>query len=216
MATVAVREERIPMPPGMAGVDLTIQTMAKMAMGQYGAGSAKIRYLAEEIILDARVKERDQAGEMIALRNWVMRNIRYVRDPLWYESVTYPESTAFETKTGDCDDHTVLLAALLGAVGIPTRFVTYGFKNIPTQTHVAMEAQIKGQWITLDPIVKDQMAGWEVPDPTTRVVYGTNTPLGTAGKVLSLGNVVAAVLTLVGIAAFWKYAVVPLSSGRRR
>lgn len=216
MNVTAVREQRIAMPPGMAGVDLTIQEMSRAAMGQWGAGSERIRDLAVSIIRAARVPERDQMGEVVALKNWVQDNVRYVRDPLWYESITFPESIAFDVKTGDCDDHVVLLAALLGAVGIPSRFVTFGIQSA-TQTHVAMEAQVKGEWIPLDPIVKNKPAGWQVPDPSTRVVYGPNTPFGTAGKVLSIGNAISAAFTLAGIYVAWRYVFAPMfrNHGRR-
>ena len=42
--------------------------------------------------------------------------------PRAVDTIAYP-SESLRRKTGDCDDSTVLLAALLGNVGIPTRFV---------------------------------------------------------------------------------------------
>lgn len=201
----ATNVERIALPSGPSGTDATIQAMAKAAMGDFGASSPKIIALARKIIREARVPERDQQGEVVAIHNWVMAHLRYVRDPLWSEMITYPETLAFETSTGDCDDHVVLEAALLGAVGIPSRFVTFAFKNQTGMSHVAMQANVKGEWISLDPIVKTKPAGWEAPDATSVVRYGINTPTGTASKVFSLGNAAAGALVLFAVLLFFKF-----------
>lgn len=202
----AERIERVPLLGGIPGTDQTIEVMARAAMGEYGAGSGKIRNLALDIIHAARVAERDRMGEVIAIHNWVMKHLRYVKDPVWYEFVTYPETLAFDRADGDCDDHVVLEAALLGSLGTPSRFVVYGFKNQPAYAHVAMHALVDNRWIPLDPIVKDKPAGWEVPDATMRHVYGVNTPDGTkrsnglAGLAGTVGDVMG---TVLGIAALW-------------
>ncbi len=179
---------RTDLPAGSDGTDATIQAMARAAMGEYGAGSGKIIALAHDIIARAGVPERDVRGEVDAIHRYVQQSLRYVHDPLWYEMITYPETLAFETMTGDCDDHVVLEAALLGAVGIPSRFVTYGFKGKIAQSHVAMEAKVGNGWVPLDPIVKDKPAGWSVPDASNTVRYGVNTPTGTVGTTFSVVN----------------------------
>lgn len=192
--------ERVPLSAGTDGTDQTIVVMSKASMSQYGAGSALIRNLAIQIVRDAGVPERDKAGEIVAIHAWVKQHLRYVKDPLWYEFVTYPETLAFERADGDCDDHVVLEAALLGALGIPSRFVVYAFKNSTQFAHVAMQAMIgDNQWMSLDPIVKNQPAGWEVPDATKRKVYGINTPDGPQGGV-GIGQWIG---ILAGLALLW-------------
>lgn len=168
------------MPSGNAGVDLTVDSMARMSQGQFGSGSPRIIALARQIIADAQVPEKDQDGEVDAIHAWVQAHMRYVKDPMWYEFVTYPETLAFDTPTGDCDDFCVLESALLGAIGIPTRFVVFGFGTAPAPSHVALSANVGGSWIPLDPIVKSKPPGWEVPDYTLRHAYGVNTPTGYA------------------------------------
>ncbi len=203
--SAATQAERIMLSDGPDGTDQTIQAMSRASMGQFGAGSPRIIDLARDIV--AGVPERDQFGEVEAVHRFVMLHLRYVRDPLWYEAITMPETLAFERQQGDCDDHAVLEAALLGSLGIQTRFVTYAFKGSPTMSHVALQAKVGNKWIPLDPIVKNKPAGWEVPDSTTRVLYGINTPTGTASRVFSLTNALSSgiVLVVVGTLAWFTF-----------
>jgi hypothetical protein len=207
------RVERVPLAPGVDGTHQTIDVMSKAAMGSFGAGSGRIRNLAVQIVRDAGVPERDKRGETIAVHEWVKKHLRYVKDPLWYEFVTYPETLAFERNDGDCDDHVVLEAALLGALGIPTRFVVYAFKNAAQFAHVAMHANVDNKWMPLDPIVKNQPAGWEVPDATTRHVYGVNTPDGPQKTGRNVGEWIA---LGVGIVALWKMIAAMLKKAEHR
>jgi hypothetical protein len=207
------RVERVPLAPGVDGTHQTIGVMSKAAMGPFGAGSGRIRNLAVQIVRDAGVPERDKRGEVVAVHEWVKKHLRYVKDPLWYEFVTYPETLAFERSDGDCDDHVVLEAALLGALGIPTRFVVYAFKGASQFAHVAMHANVDNQWMPLDPIVKNQPAGWEVPDATTRHVYGVNTPDGPQKTGRNVGEWIA---LGVGILALWKMIAAMLKKAEHR
>jgi predicted transglutaminase-like cysteine proteinase len=163
---------------GDAGTDQTIYKMAQVAMGPMGAGSTEIRALALKIVNDAGIQQRDQEGEVVAIHNWVMRHLRYVRDPLGYELITYPETLAFQSNNGDCDDHVILETALLGSLGIPSHFIVIALNNAPVYSHVYMAAEVKGYLIPLDPIKKDEPAGWEAPDPTAKKIYPISTPSG--------------------------------------
>jgi len=208
------RVERVPLAAGVDGTHQTIEVMSKAAMGPFGAGSGRIRNLAVQIVRNAGVAERDKQGEVVAIHEWVKKHLRYVKDPLWYEFVTYPETLAFERADGDCDDHVTLEAALLGALGIPTRFVVYAFKGASQFAHVAMHAMVSpNNWLPLDPIVKEKPAGWEVRDATTRHVYGVNTPDGTQ----KTGRNVGEWITLgVGILALWRMIAAMLKKAEHR
>jgi hypothetical protein len=67
----------------------------------------------------------------------------------------------------------VLEAALLGALGHPTRFVTIGYTP-RAFSHVFLEASVRGQWIPLDPIMADKPAGWQAPNPVLRKAFPIN------------------------------------------
>jgi hypothetical protein len=143
--------------------------MAGMAFGQYGAKSAKIRALAIDIINRAGVQNKDYYGMIVAIHNWVRDGIRYVKDPIGQETLSYPEETAFNSRAGDCDDLSILEIALLGSLGINAYPVVIG--TVPGQfTHVYLHAlvpqgrhRMAGQTIPLDPIMREWPAGREAP-----------------------------------------------------
>jgi transglutaminase-like putative cysteine protease len=114
-----------------------------------------IRELAEKIT--NRILPRDYASEYAAVLNWVRRNIRYVRDPVTVEQVQTPRAT-LEVRSGDCDDASVLIAAMVGHLGGRTRFSAGAFKRAPSGrpvlAHVWVEAldPVSGAWVVLDPV----------------------------------------------------------------
>jgi hypothetical protein len=157
------------LPAGDAGVDATVRKMADLAFGKYGAKSAKIRALAIDIIERARVEAKDYYGMIVAIHNWVRDTIRYVRDPIGQETLSYPEETAFNSRAGDCDDLSILEIALLGSLGINSYPVVIG--TTPGQfSHVYLHAlvpagrhRMAGQTVPLDPIMREWPAGKEAP-----------------------------------------------------
>jgi predicted transglutaminase-like cysteine proteinase len=164
---------RATLSQGKRGTAETVAIMARLAMGEWGARSERIRALALAILRDARVAGKNYPAEVLAVHRWVQNSIRYTRDPVGQETVQTPEYTAFVNQAGDCDDFSVLEAALLGALGHPTRFITVGYSP-KAFSHVFLEANIQGRWIPLDPIMADKPAGWEAPNPVIRKVFPTN------------------------------------------
>lgn len=199
-------DTRITLPSGSLGTDKTIDIMAKAAMGRYGAHSPKIRALALKVVRQAGAREKDKPSEIVAIHQYVMDHLRYVTDPAWMETISYPEHLAFVQRDGDCDDHAVLEAALLGALGIRTRFVTVAPKPGP-MSHVYLQALVSSSdgttgepvagWMDLDPIVKHKPAGWSVPHPYARKLYPINTPDG-----IGLQSTGSLLSTLAGIAGW--------------
>lgn len=153
--------KRSKLPYGDAGVDQTVRTMAKMAFGPYGAKSAKVRAKAIDIITAARIPEKDYYGEAVALFDWVRDNIRYVKDPVGQETLSYAEETLFNSRSGDCDDQVIALMALLGAIGIRSYPVVVGVQKNAPYSHVYMHAiippgphRMAGSIIPMDPIMR--------------------------------------------------------------
>lgn len=183
---VPVRYETL--PDGFAGTYATVARMRQAAMGRYGARSPKIRALAINILRAKQAPEKNYTAEAVALGEWVRDNIRYVKDVYGQETLSYPEELAFNSRGGDCDDMSTLLSALLGSIGIPSRFVTIGVTPVQF-SHVYLQAKPKDRWITMDPIMKDKQMGWEVPQArqAIRKVYPVNAPadVGTRGANMS-------------------------------
>lgn len=159
--------------PGRRGTAETVAIMATLAMGPWGAQSARIRDLALGIVRSAGVPGKDYPREVAAIHAWMLRSIRYTRDPVGQERVQTPEHTAFVALSGDCDDAATLEAAILGALGHPTRFVTIGLTP-RAFSHVYLEVFLRGQWVPLDPIAHDKPPGWESPRAVIRKVWPVN------------------------------------------
>jgi len=167
MATVSLASGNVPvsymvLSGGKAGTDQTVALMSKLAMGIYGARSPKIRALAINILVATKTPQKQYDAELVAIHNWVRDHIRYVRDVHGQETLCPPEETALNSRAGDCDDHSILEAALLGSIGIPTRFKVIGVTP-DRYSHVYLQGRIGNRWINLDPIMKDKPAGWEAP-----------------------------------------------------
>jgi Transglutaminase-like superfamily len=84
---------------------------------------------------------RDYLSIARAIRAWMARNFRFVRDPVGVELLRDPDYQlrqymTYGYITGDCDDAAILGAALGKAVGIGARFVAVGFREAGPLTHV--------------------------------------------------------------------------------
>lgn len=130
------------------------QTLAWMSRFiRDGQQDYRIRELVEAQIID-KVFPHDYLSEYAAILNWVRTHIRYVRDPRTIEQVRTPDVT-LETKTGDCDDQSVLIGTMVGLVGGPVRLVAGGFGGgRPVLSHVWTEAYdpVSKSWVVLDPV----------------------------------------------------------------
>jgi hypothetical protein len=106
------------------------------------------------------VKPKDYRGEIKALFEWVQQNVRYTKDPVRVEMLHSPRRM-LELRAGDCDDMTILLGAMLEAIGHPIQLVLAGpdpYRPL-LFSHIYLEVDYKGQWIPLDPTMPYPM-GW--------------------------------------------------------
>ena len=103
----------------------------------------------QEMAAEARGEKTDPAAVALALE-------RYVHDTLSSHDLTQAFATAAEvakTRSGDCTEHAVLLAALARACGIPSR-VAIGLVYVDRAGgfgyHMWTEVLLDGTWIPLD------------------------------------------------------------------
>lgn len=106
----------------------------------------KIRETALDLV--KHLPQKRWASEADALFVFVRDRIRYVRDVNEVETVATPVKT-LEYGQGDCDDKTVLLAALLEAIGHPTAFVAVGYAP-QTFSHVYLQTKINKKWVGME------------------------------------------------------------------
>lgn len=131
-------------PDGSAGTAATLEAMVKLTRASKIL--PEIRNLAAEITMPVRAK--NVLGELRAVQLWVQRNIRYLKDVRGVETLTPPVYT-LALGAGDCDDSSMLTAALLESIGYKTRFVAVG--RLPGRySHVFPEIRVKNRWIAAE------------------------------------------------------------------
>jgi len=109
--------------------------------------------LASRIVDGVRGKPLSMIG---ALRGWLGQVLEFQADPYGSEAVrTVPEMLREAQHTGkvvgDCDDASVLSAALAMSVGLPARFVVLGWSGPDGPFgHVYTEARAPDGWVEFD------------------------------------------------------------------
>ena len=155
---VPVTVERVAIAEGFGGVLDTLSIMR--ALAREGSRLPDVRQAALSCIW--LQPARFDNHEVRAIFEFVRDHVRYVRDPLHFESVATPSQTLM-MKCGDCDDKATLLAAMLESVGYPNRFIVTGYRDeIPE--HVYLQVFADGEWIDADPTEKMPL-GYAPPMP---------------------------------------------------
>ena len=149
-------------PEGVEGVRATLGVMRSMAR-EYKT-NPRVLSTARSIV--ASMPGKDYVREAAALQNWVRSNIRYTQDVYNVETLQTPAAT-LALRHGDCDDQSVLLAALLNAIGHPARFVAVSFAPDLFE-HVYVEAKINGAWAPVE--TTEPVAFGETPWAAEEVV----------------------------------------------
>lgn len=133
-----------------------------------GKKNPDIRHTAATLTADLPSKARYQ--EIVALFDFVRDEIRYVSDITDVETLHTAERILSQGY-GDCDDKSILLAAMLESIGHRTRFRALAFNGDWWQgfqfAHVIVETMHghdkgKPAWIALDTTV-DKPMGWTPP-----------------------------------------------------
>ena len=99
-----------------------LKMLAKMAR-EYGTDPRLRIFVANKVLVPAGVEPRNYRGQAAAMLRWVQENIYYTNEP--GEQIQSPWWT-LKVRTGDCDDLSVLLAAMAHSIGLHWRFVLAG------------------------------------------------------------------------------------------
>jgi len=117
-------------------------------------------------LLTSRINN-DIKSHANTVAHFVMQRMVYLPDPDGGEFIQTPlvllntigkNGVAY----GDCDDHVVLLGAMLTAIGIPTRAVAVKLHGSTHYNHVVIEYLLNGEPVLIDPCAK------RVPTPAYR------------------------------------------------
>lgn len=154
-------------PGGNAGNRVTLAEMSRLA--REGSEDPLVIQQAQEIV--RFVPERDEIATIEAILEWARAGMRYTFDPLGAELIKKPRHIVEQIREHgvepmDCDDVSILVAALLGAVGVQTRFVTIASdRSRPGEwTHVYVSVKTKRGWVPVDPIMRGYRVGDEPPE----------------------------------------------------
>lgn len=100
------------------------------------------------------IPPEDLLKQIEAITGWVRKHLKYVKDVNGVEELIAPhilldkiakEGTAF----GDCDDFTMLLSALLRAVGFKTRMEAVGVKS-SAYNHARLAVWYNNSWVSIE------------------------------------------------------------------
>lgn len=159
------RLETIPLDAGRRGTWQTLRAMAEMV--RRGSRDPRVRDAA--LAITRGCPGHDFQCEIRRLFEFVRDRIVFRRDPIGQERVQDAPRTLFIFRSGDCDDQSVLLAALLGSLGHQSRFVVLSFDGGDFH-HVCLQVLDRGRWISLDPTRERAPIGWESP-AVRRAIY---------------------------------------------
>lgn len=156
-------------PKGYAGTQTTVNYMIRLIKD--GAKDFCVRQTAIAVLIENKVAPKNYLDEIRTLFEWVRQNVRYTRD-IHRVELLHTAQRMLELRAGDCDDMTILLSAMLKAIGHPVRIVLVGFNPRKRMlfTHVYLEAFCKGRWISLDPTTSYPM-GWSPPATNKRIFF---------------------------------------------
>jgi transglutaminase-like putative cysteine protease len=153
-------------PNGKAGTAATLRIMSRF-IKQYKK-APQIRELA--LKLTRHLRQKDFVAEVEAIHDFVQNRIRYTKDISGVETLQSPVQT-LRIGAGDCDDKTMLVAALLESIGHRTRIRAIGF--LPnTFCHVLPETRIGGRWFTVE-TTEPVNVGWVPPGVKSMMVRNT-------------------------------------------
>ena len=144
-----------PLRRGDAGVEQTIDLIKRLV--DDGVKDPVVNRTAIDALRALNTPSFDRDAKLRALYAFVQwPNFLYVEDPVGPfgpKETVRPVRDLLQLRAGDCDDFTVLLAALAGTIGIATRAVTIAADpRAPKEfSHIYPEAEVApGRWVPLD------------------------------------------------------------------
>lgn len=146
---------RVPINPNAPDAYTIISTL-QFVIEQFGR-DPRVRAAAVGII-NGQVNN-DVARHARTLTTWVKSRMVYLADPDGAEFVQTPLVLLKQIQTkgsayGDCDDHVVLLGALMNSIGIPAQATGVKLYNSPYFNHVVIQYPCNGRMELVDPCAK--------------------------------------------------------------
>lgn len=157
------RVARVDVPVGYDGTLRTVRMMVDAI--REGYLHPRLRWRARTLF--AGLEPFDYDGEIGAVWQHVVNNVRYQKDPLGVEHITTPAELDAEIDEGlaaeDCESMVVYAASLLAAAGIPSQIEIIGWdpSKPDRYRHVALVVvhPTTGREISFDPVAAQRYRG---------------------------------------------------------
>ena len=107
-----------------------------------------LRTLTLEVI-EGVPGRKNFVAQIKRVQDYVRNHIAFVKDINGIETVHTPEQT-IKNRAGDCDDQSVLVAAMLESIGHPTRFVAVSTRPFGPYVHVFVETKVGAKWLSVE------------------------------------------------------------------
>jgi len=147
--TGPIKIRRIQAGTGRVLANKTLDVMVKFAKASAHNFSFRFWVSCALFFSNSSTSEPETTRPLIdKIVTWVRTHLRYIGDPATSEWVQTPEIT-LAMRGGDCDDLSVLVAAMAHAVGIPARFISIS-KDGENFVHVFPELWDGKAWINGD------------------------------------------------------------------
>ena len=147
-----------------AGLDDITGVMSRML--REGSCHPMVRALAERAIEESPGKSREAA-----IYDFVKNNLDYVPDPIDTELFVHPKKIAkdfFDGKkrVGDCDDHALLVSAMLNSIGTKSRIALIDVEGQGLDHALAQADLEELGWTNFDTTTSKPL-GWEIKSHST-------------------------------------------------
>lgn len=101
------------------------------------------------------IPSNDYPLQVKTVVGWVRRNLKYCRDLFGVEELTSPVRILYNIKEGrnthssDCDDYSIVIAALLRALGFRTMLQAVSVQG-GRYDHARCAVYLKGEWVVIE------------------------------------------------------------------
>lgn len=159
-------------PNGEAGNLVAMLEMRRIARSYLGLDNQlfdnQLYELAQKILSDANVATHDKAGQLNAIHEWVIKNVRYVNDPQGGNQILELPHYILQEKDNmhaACSGLTLLEGVLLGMVGFLFGFEAANYHaGEDGYEHVYAYVVEHDNIIYADPTAYNQPLGWRSPE----------------------------------------------------
>jgi transglutaminase-like putative cysteine protease len=155
-----VQTDARPHPSGSKGARLSLKEVAERAWK--ARMSPRLRAWVTQQLDKCKVSTGSRRAKAQCILDAFRKKVPYIADPVMGEFMATPEQTLCLDEGGlcfiggDCDDHSIGLAAAMMSIGIPAMIVGSSHRepaSVPSHVYMAFEDEL-GDWVRMDGTLK--------------------------------------------------------------